>query len=87
MLVQNDFLVFFGGVVFRMRFLGPQGSILGSFGPHFEAPGLHFGVILGHILAPEGSNLEPYTSDIYSFRFCSIHKNLPCLIPSLLSVL
>ena len=60
-----------------------QGSILVLFGLHFEAPGLHFGMILGHRLAPEGSNLEPYTSDIYSFRFCSIHRNLPCWIPSL----
>lgn len=54
---------------------------------------------LGFILMPQGSILEPFWVtclswrlkfgatyfDIYSFRFCSIHKNLPCLIPSFLS--
>ena len=32
--------------------LGPQGSILGSFWLHFEAPRLHFEVILDHLLPP-----------------------------------
>ena len=86
-LAQMTFLVFLLVLIFRMRFWVPQGSILGSIGLHVDAPGLHFGAILGHMFAPEGSNLEPHTSDIYSFRFCSIHKHLPCLIPSLLSVL
>ena len=68
-------------------FGGPRGSILEPFWLHFEAPGLHFGVMLRHILPPKGSILESYTSDSCSFRFCSFHKNLVCLILSLLSVL
>ena len=77
----------FWGLIFHMRFCWPQGSILVSFWPHFEAPRLHFEVILAHILAPKGPNLEPWASDICSFRFCPFHKNLLCLILSFLSVL
>ena len=83
----SSFLVTFLGFLFHMRLFWPQGSILESCWPHFEAPGLHFGVILGHILAPKGSNLEPCASDICSFRFSPFHKNILRLILSFLSVL
>ncbi len=77
----------FGDVVSVSDLWDPQGSMLGSFGLHFDAPGLHFGASLGHSFAPEGSHLEPHTSEVDSFRFCSILNNLPCVIPSLLSAL
>merc|ERR1712110_708797 len=66
----------FGRVIFLCFFLVSQGSILVSFWLHFEAPRLHFEVILAHMLAPKGPNLDPCASDICSFRFCLFHTNL-----------
>ena len=84
---RDDLLTTFLVLSSVSDFLEPQGSILGSFGPHFEAPELHFRVILDQFLVFKCFNFEPCTSDTYSFRFCSFDKHILCLILSFLPVL
>ena len=80
---RDDLLTTFLVLSSVSDFWEPQGSILGSFGPHFEAPELHFKSDFGTFFVFKCFNLEPCTSDIYSFRFCSFDKHILCLILSL----
>ena len=59
-------------------FLEPQGPILGSFGLHFEAPELHFRINLDLFWVFKCFNLEPCTSDTYSF--CLTVSPFGCLL-------
>ena len=65
--------IIFGRYFFTCVFVDPHGSILVSFGRHFEAPGLH------SILEPFGTHVAPQRLKFGAMRFL-------CLLLSFLSV-
>ena len=72
----------FLGFIFHMRFCWPQGSILGSFWPHCEAPRLQFEVIWVTCCPPEGSNLGAMWFLCLLLSFLPVLKNMLHIAPT-----